>query len=110
VSQSVRRGQGRGAAPDRGQERARGGRAPWAWRKKKEEKGEEERKKRKKKGKRKKRKRKENEKKKREMGKRKRKRKELGKVLEKFRGISREIRREGKKDFCELPAFIPGRR
>jgi hypothetical protein len=32
----------------------------------------------------------------------KRKRKEIGKSLEKCRGISREIRREGKKDFCEL--------
>jgi hypothetical protein len=40
----------------------------------------------------------EKEKKKRKMG--KRKRKELGKILEKFRGISREIRKGNEEGFC----------
>jgi hypothetical protein len=57
----------------------------------------------------------ENEKKKRKMG--KRKRKELGKILEKFRGISREIRKGNEEGFCgffsgfsQIPTLIPGRR
>jgi hypothetical protein len=47
----------------------------------------------------------------------KRKGKELGKILEKFRGISQEIRKgdeEGFADFfsgfSQIPALIPGRR
>jgi hypothetical protein len=35
----------------------------------------------------------------------KRKRKELGKILEKFRGIFREIWRKGEKGFCGVFRF-----
>jgi hypothetical protein len=45
-------------------------------------------------------KRKKKEKREKEEENRKRKRKELGKILEKFRGISREIWGKGEKGFC----------
>jgi hypothetical protein len=63
-----------------------------------EEEERRERRKEKEKKERKKRKRKEKEKKKRKMG--QRKRKELGKILEKFREISSEIRKGNEEGFC----------
>jgi hypothetical protein len=87
-------GRARGEGARRGRRRE-GGRKI----KEREERKEKKKGKRKKREKeRKKRKRKEKENKNRKMG--KRKRKELGKILEKFRGISREIRKGNEEEFC----------
>jgi hypothetical protein len=92
----------RGAAPDLQAPGARAGKGARHSRRRKKKEGENERKekkeKRKRKEKEKEKKRKEKEKKKRKMG--KIKRKELGKILEKFRGIFREIWGKGEKGFC----------
>jgi hypothetical protein len=96
------RGGKRGAAPDLQAPGARAGKEPGTvgGGKKKEGENERKEKKEKRKGKEKGKgeKRKKKEKKKRKMG--KIKRKELGKILEKFKGIFREIWAKGEKGFC----------